>query len=109
ASAGGIGKLGDASMRTGANSGSCCPFSEMPRIPPAWASFFHAYSWLRLIPLRSATADTVAPGSSASAKILTFRSALHFRRRSTREMISPTLSIAVLTHVSKDAKAHDLG
>ena len=30
-------------------------------------------------------------------------------RRSTREMISPTLSISVLTHVSEDANAHDLG
>src|SRR5262249_6562306 len=40
--------------------------------------------------------------------ILTFCSAVHFRRRSTREMISPNLSISVPTHVLKDAKAHHL-
>src|SRR5262247_3550964 len=60
------------------------------------------------MPLRSATADTVAPGSSASVRTLTFCSAVQRLRRSTREMISPTLSIGVLTHVFKDANAHDL-
>jgi ATP dependent DNA ligase-like protein len=45
---------------------------------------------------------------STSVKILTFCSAVHFRRRSTREMISPNLSISVPTHVLKDTKAHDL-
>src|SRR5215475_3838496 len=60
------------------------------------------------MPWRSATADSVTPGSSASVKILTFSSALHFRRRFTREMISPTMSLGVLTHVFKDANAHDL-
>src|SRR5215813_10985765 len=59
------------------------------------------------MPLRSATADTVAPGSSASVRTLTFCSAVQRLRRSTREMIS-TLSISVLTHVFKDANAHDL-
>src|SRR6516225_11886026 len=61
------------------------------------------------MPLRSATAETVAPDSSASVRTLTFCSAVQRRRRSTREMISPTLSIGVLTHVFKDANAHDLG
>src|SRR5262244_236774 len=60
------------------------------------------------MPLRSPTADTVAPGSSASVRTLTFCSAVQRLRRSTREMISPTLSIGVLTHVFKDANAHDL-
>src|SRR5262245_14867028 len=60
------------------------------------------------MPLRSATADTVAPGSSASVRTLTFCSAVQRLRRSTREMISPTLSIGVLTHVFKDSNAHDL-
>src|SRR5215831_13467942 len=59
------------------------------------------------MPLRSATADTVAPGSSASVRTLTFCSAVQRLRRSTHEMISP-LSIGVLTHVFKDANAHDL-
>jgi hypothetical protein len=95
-------------MRTGANTGFGRSIREIPGAPPSRADLFQAKSWLRLMPLRSATADTVAPGSSASVRILAFCSADHFRRRSTREMISPTLFIGVLTLVFKDANAHEM-
>src|SRR5262245_10910020 len=102
------GVVGTPAIRTGENSGFCGPLSEMPGMSPFRACLIQAWSWLRLMPLRSATADTVAPGSSASVRTLTFCSAVQRLRRSTREMISPTLSIGVLTHVFKDANAHDL-
>ena len=78
------------------------------------ASFsrFRIGSWLRrrsglaLTPLQSATAAIVAPGESASSRILSFSSAIHRRRRSTVEMISVRLSIGVLTHVRKDSNAY---
>jgi hypothetical protein len=77
------------SIRTGANSGLGREPAEISGMRPSRASFIQTQSWLRLMPLRSATAETVAPGCSASARILSFCSFVQRRRRSTIEMISP--------------------
>ena len=57
-------------------------------------------------PLRSATAATVAPGSSASDMIRSFSAVGQWRRRSTLEMTSDTMCLTVLTRVLKDSILH---
>ena len=56
--------------------------------------------------MRSATAATTAPGSSASDMIRSFSSDGHRRRRSTVEMISAAMCLTVLSHVLKDSMLH---
>src|SRR5215471_18007052 len=60
------------------------------------------------MPLRPATAVTVAPGSRASDMIRSFCSADQLRRRSTVEMISDDMCLTVLKHVNKDSMLHQI-
>ena len=84
-----------------------CRASERPGILSSRTSRSHVYSCDRQTPLRSATAATVAPGSSASDSIRSLASVDHFRRRSTVEMISAAMYPTVLSHVHKNTKPHD--
>jgi hypothetical protein len=57
----------------------------------------------RHIPLRSATAATMAPGSSASDMMRSFSSAGQRRRRSTVEMISAAMCLSVPSSASRSS------